>query len=92
MVVSIVVLGAVRRITGKLSWGKLIFGVLGVLVVCTAVFDSIIVASEIVAYDSEKILGWYIGAAPIEDFFYAVIAAFIIPALWAYSRRRYAGK
>lgn len=48
----------------------------------TAVFDSIIVWSQIVGYDPEKILGIYVGFAPIEDFFYALLAVIIVPALW----------
>ena len=52
------------------------------LLVLTAVFDSLIVGFGIVGYDSEKILGLYIGNAPVEDFFYAILAALLIPALW----------
>ena len=55
---------------------------LGVLLVLTAIFDSIIIWAGIVGYDSEKILGIYIGFAPIEDFFYAILAAMIVPILW----------
>ncbi|RYF29253.1 MAG: lycopene cyclase domain-containing protein [Chloroflexi bacterium] len=50
--------------------------------IMTAVFDSLLIAVGIVGYDLDKILGIYIGKAPIEDFFYAILAAIIIPALW----------
>ena len=53
-----------------------------ILLVLTAVFDSIIIWAGIVGYDTEKILGIYVGKAPIEDFFYAVLAIMIVPALW----------
>ena len=53
-----------------------------VLLVLTAVFDSIIVWAGIVGYDPQKILGLYVGFAPIEDFFYAILAVIIVPALW----------
>lgn len=52
------------------------------LLVLTAVFDSLIVWANIVGYDPAKILGLYIGHAPIEDFFYAILAIIIVPALW----------
>ena len=54
----------------------------GTLLVLTAIFDSIIIWAGIVGYDSNKILGLTIGNAPIEDFFYAILAAVIVPALW----------
>jgi lycopene cyclase domain-containing protein len=52
------------------------------LLVLTAIFDSLIINAGIVAYDSSKLLGIYIGSAPIEDFFYAVLAIILIPAIW----------
>lgn len=52
------------------------------LLVMTAIFDSLIITMEIVGYDTTKILGIYIGRAPIEDFFYAILAAVLIPLLW----------
>lgn len=52
------------------------------LLILTAVFDSIIVALHIVDYDPEKILGILIGYAPVEDFFYAILAAVVVPILW----------
>lgn len=48
----------------------------------TAVFDPIIVGLGIVNYDSAKTLGVTIGSAPVEDFFYAVMAAIIVPVVW----------
>jgi lycopene cyclase domain-containing protein len=53
-----------------------------ILLILTAVFDSILVGMSIVGYNSDRILGIYIGNAPIEDFFYAVMAVVIVPALW----------
>ena len=52
------------------------------LLILTAIFDSIIVLADIVGYNDQKILGIFVGAAPIEDFFYAVLATVIVPALW----------
>lgn len=55
---------------------------LGVLLVLTAVFDSVLVYFEVVGYDLDKILGMYVGYAPVEDFFYAIFAAIIVPWAW----------
>lgn len=52
------------------------------LLVLTLIFDNLIIAAGIVGYDSAKLVGIYIGIAPIEDFFYTVLAALIIPTLW----------
>lgn len=52
------------------------------LLLLTAVFDSILIFTNIIAYDDSKLLGIYIGKAPLEDFFYAVLAVIIIPVLW----------
>ena len=57
---------------------------LTVLLLLTAVFDSMIVYFEVVGYDSSKLLGVYVGYAPIEDFFYAILAAVLVP--WAWNR------
>ena len=56
---------------------------LALLLTMTALFDSIIVGLDIVGYNTDKILGIYIGHAPIEDFFYAVLAVIIVPVLWS---------
>ena len=56
--------------------------VMGLLLMMTAIFDSLIVQAGIVAYDLSRILGLYVGAAPLEDFFYAVAAVIIVPTLW----------
>lgn len=53
-----------------------------ILVSLAVVFDSLIVGFDIVRYDTQKILGLYLGLAPIEDFFYAVLAAIVIPVIW----------
>lgn len=58
-----------------------------ILVVMTAVFDSLIVGLHIVAYDTSKISGIFIGKAPIEDFFYSILAALIVPGLWQLQSR-----
>jgi len=58
-----------------------------VLLVLTAIFDTLIIANNIVAYDIDKIIGVYIGKAPIEDFAYAVAATVLVPYIWIRSTR-----
>ena len=55
---------------------------LAVLLAMTAAFDNFIILAGIVGYDPAKILGVYIQQAPVEDFFYAILAAIVVPAIW----------
>lgn len=73
---------AVLRWRNLLRWNRAVTATLAVLLVTTAVFDSLIVQSGIVAYDTARTLSITIGAAPIEDFFYAALAAILIPSVW----------
>lgn len=52
-----------------------------VLVVLTAVFDNLMIAADLFTYPAEHLSGIRIGLAPIEDFSYAVCAAFAVPAI-----------
>ncbi|MEY4436711.1 MAG: hypothetical protein RL100_175 [Actinomycetota bacterium] len=65
----------------KTPW-KLVGLTLLATMVLTAIFDNVIVGTEIVAYDATKILGVMIGLAPVEDFAYTIAAALLIPAVW----------
>jgi small toxic polypeptide LdrA/B/C/D len=60
-----------------------------VLVTLTAAFDSVIVATGIVAYDDAHRIGWTIGLAPVEDFLYPVAGVLLLPAVWAIALRRW---
>lgn len=73
-----------------LQWDKKIAYTLVVLLVLTAVFDSIIIGVGIVAYDTATLMGVYVGHAPLEDFFYAVVVAFLAPAIWSASGSKHA--
>ena len=53
-----------------------------VLLILTLVFDSLIIYFKIVGYDVDMIAGIYLGKAPVEDFFYAVASALLVPVLW----------
>lgn len=52
------------------------------LLLLTAIFDNVIIALDIVNYDSTKLLGLYIHVAPVEDFMYTLLAVILIPSLW----------
>ena len=73
----IMFLWRVRDFTFKRS-----FLVASIMLVFTAVFDSIIIAVGLVDYDYSKTLGILIGKAPIEDFAYTIVAALFIPFIW----------
>ena len=62
-------------------WRVLGLTLMGVLVL-TAVFDNVLVATGIVGYDAKLIAGVFVGVAPIEDFAYAVAAVVLLPSLW----------
>jgi len=60
---------------------------LAILLVLTAIFDSIIVGLGIVTYDSELISGIRVGYAPIEDFAYTLAVCMLVPSLWIQLRK-----
>jgi lycopene cyclase domain-containing protein len=53
-----------------------------VLVVLTAVFDNLMIAAGLFTYPAEHLSGLRVGLAPMEDFSYAVCAAFLVPAVF----------
>jgi len=59
-----------------------------VMLLITAIFDNVIIATRIVAYDEAKISGIKIGVAPIEDFAYTVVALLVVPTLFNFFRVR----
>lgn len=71
----------------RLAWRPTV-AVLIVLLLLTALFDSVIVGEHIVAYNHLKIIGQYIGKAPLEDFAYPVAAVFVVPYLWSHYARK----
>ena len=71
---------------------RLVLMTLLILTIFTAVFDSLIVGLGIVDYNYDKTLDIQIGLAPIEDFFYALLAGLLIPAVWTILGKRYERK
>ena len=68
-------------------WPAYLVGMVPMLLL-TAIFDNLIIASGIVAYDASKISGIFIGLAPIEDFAYTIAAVLIVPSVWSAMTRR----
>ena len=78
LAVTVVVALLARR---RVSWPAI--GVTAaVLLVMTAVFDNIMIAVGLVAYEPSLISGAFIGIAPLEDFAYAIAAIVGLPSLW----------
>lgn len=87
LIFLVVVLGALV-VSRSLILNRAVYMTLVILIGFTIIFDSSIVLAGIVAYDWDKLLGITIGAAPVEDFFYALLAAFMIPGLWKLFEKR----
>lgn len=92
---NIVLNGIVLALLGAVCWPVLrrmraLPVVVTVLVLCvlTAVFDTLMIAADLYVFDPDKILGWYVWGAPVEDFAYAVAAAVGMPVLWVVLGRR----
>ena len=58
------------------------------LVILTLVFDSLMIREGLVAYDPAKIVGFYLGSAPLEDFAYPIAAGIAMPVVWSVLERR----
>lgn len=80
--VLVVVVAMLRFVGKRVTWNRSSVATLLILLLATALFDSIIVANDIVDYDPNLLLGLYIGFAPVEDFFYTIVAVVLIPSLW----------
>jgi lycopene cyclase domain-containing protein len=77
-IVAVVALLAVRRV----RWSAIGLTA-GILLLMTAVFDNVMIAVGLVAYNESLISGAFIGIAPLEDFAYAIAAVVGLPSLWA---------
>jgi lycopene cyclase domain-containing protein len=74
------VAAAVRRPDRR--WWLCTAAVAGVLLVLTAVFDSLMIAADLFRFDEDRLLGWHVGLAPVEDFAWPLASALALPALW----------
>jgi len=81
-VIFIAVVVAVLYYLRALPTKKVFLTTTGILLVLTMLFDPVIIALGIVDYDPELIIGLRQFGAPVEDFFYSILAAVLIPAVW----------
>ncbi|MFI2105274.1 lycopene cyclase domain-containing protein [Isoptericola sp. NPDC019693] len=54
-----------------------------VLAGLTVVFDSLMISADLFRYDDAALLGVRLWLAPVEDLAWPVVAALLLPALWA---------
>ncbi|MEL7977617.1 lycopene cyclase domain-containing protein [Isoptericola sp. F-RaC21] len=54
-----------------------------VLMVLTVVFDSLMIAADLFRYDEAALLGVRVWLTPVEDLAWPLVAALLLPALWA---------
>lgn len=80
--VFFVALGVVSLLVrSSVIWRAVAWGLVAV-VALTAVFDPIMIALGLVAYDTSTLLGLNWFGAPIEDFAYALFAVPFVAAVW----------
>ena len=87
LAVAGVVAIAATRSRRALRWRAVGLAALALLAL-TAVFDNLMIAVGLVAYDPRHLSGAFVGIAPIEDFAYAVAAVVLLPSLWVLLGRR----
>lgn len=75
----VLVIAAYRR--DRRGWAALAIGIV-VILVLTVVFDSIMILVDLFRFDDELLLGIRVGAAPLEDLAYALVAVLTVAALW----------
>ena len=61
--------------------------VMAVLLVLTAIFDNLMIRADLFGYGEAQRLGPQVGLMPVEDLFYPLFAALVVPALWPGKRR-----
>ena len=71
-----------RRRLGCAWWATTALTILGLLLLLTVVFDSLMIAVDLFRYDDEQLLGWSVGLAPIEDLAWPVAAGLLLSSLW----------
>jgi lycopene cyclase domain-containing protein len=59
-----------------------VVGTIGVLMVLTAIFDNVMIASGLFDYAGHTLNGLRVGLAPVEDFAYPIAAGLLLPGLW----------
>lgn len=81
----VAVVAAVRaRRTGAVGvgWRPVVLAAVALLVL-TAVFDNLMIASGLFEYAGAHVSGVRLGLAPVEDFSYPLAGVLLLPALWS---------
>ena len=52
------------------------------LLVLTAIFDNLMIATGLMVYEPGHLTGILLGSAPLEDFAYPLAGLLLLPALW----------
>lgn len=79
-VALVVALVAWRRAPRGHAWALALSA--AALVVLTAVFDNVMIATGLFGYADAQISGVRLGLAPIEDFAYPIAGVLLLPAIW----------
>lgn len=81
LLVAAIVVVAVALRRRRRNWAALGIAA-AILLALTIVFDTVMIAVDLFRYDDALLLGPRIGLAPVEDLAYALIALFVVVALW----------
>lgn len=68
--------------TGRRAVIAVVVGTIAILIVLTAIFDNVMIASGLFDYAGHTLNGLHVGLAPIEDFAYPIAAGLLLPGLW----------
>jgi lycopene cyclase domain-containing protein len=79
---AVVVAVVARRTAPRPAGWRALALAAGALLLLTAVFDNVMIASGLFTYSDAHISGLRIGLAPVEDFAYPLAAVILLPALW----------
>ena len=82
-----IILTVVAYRRDRRGWAALALGSV-VILALTLVFDTIMILADLFRYDDELLIGLTVGAAPIEDLAYALVAVFVVASLWRLMKSR----
>lgn len=68
----------------KLPSKKTLVWLGGILLVSTIIFDWYLTTLPLVRYNSNSLLGLFLGPIPLEDFAYVIVVILVGPALYEY--------
>lgn len=89
---ALVALTAAWAVRPPRRWWHSTLAVAIILVLLTAVFDNLMIATDLFRFDDDALLGVHAFLVPVEDFAWPVAAALALPALWELIGRRSAAR